>query len=167
VGYELYCALLEKTVRELKQLPPRDVVDVTIDLPVAAYFPEAYLPDMRTKIDLYRRLARIASEGELADLQLELNDRFGPPPAPVEELVELARLRVWAHRRRIDQIHLEGWYAVLTYADRTELEKLRDRSGGHLRVADERSAYLPLASEDPGAILARLKALLRQDADDS
>ena len=63
VGYELYCALLEKTVRELKQLPPRESVDVTIDLPVAAYFPEQYLPDMRTKIDLYRRLARIAGEG--------------------------------------------------------------------------------------------------------
>jgi transcription-repair coupling factor (superfamily II helicase) len=163
----LYCALLEKTVRELKQLPPRDVIDVTIDLPVAAYFPEAYLPDMRTKIDLYRRLARIASEGELEDFQLELSDRFGLPPEPVEELIELARLRVWAHRRKIDQIHLEGRYAVLTYADRAELEKLRDRSGGKLRVADERSAYLPLASEDPHAILARLKALLRLDADDS
>jgi transcription-repair coupling factor (superfamily II helicase) len=167
VGYELYCALLEKTVRELKQLPPRDVVDVTIDLPVAAYFPEAYLPDMRTKIDLYRRLARIASEGELEDFQLELNDRFGPQPEPVEELIELARLRVWAHRRKIDEIHLEGRYAVLTYADRAELETLRNRSDGKLRVADERSAYLPLASEDPRAILARLKALLRIDADDS
>jgi transcription-repair coupling factor (superfamily II helicase) len=167
VGYELYCALLEKTVRELKKLPPRDVVDVTIDLPVAAYFPATYLPDMRTKIDLYRRLARIASESELEDFHLELNDRFGPPPDPVEELLELARLRVWAHRRKIDQIHREGRYAVLTYADRSELEKLRDRSGGKLRVADERSAYLPLASEDPRSILARLKSLLRLEADDS
>ncbi len=163
VGYELYCALLEKTVRELKQLPPRDVVDVTIDLPVAAYFPESYLPDMRTKIDLYRRLARIAAESELEDFKLELSDRFGPLPAPVEELIELARLRVWAHRRKIDQVHLEGRYAVLTYADRGELEKLRTRSGGKLRVADERCAYLPLGSDDASTVLARLKALLRAE----
>ena len=122
VGYELYCALLEKTVRELKQLPPRESVDVSIDLPVAAYFPERYLPDMRTKIDLYRRLARIAGEAELDDFRAELADRFGELPPPVEQLIELARLRIWAHRRKIEAVHLEGKYAVLTYASRAELE---------------------------------------------
>jgi transcription-repair coupling factor (superfamily II helicase) len=161
VGYELYCALLEKTVRGLKKLPQRDVVDVTIDLPISAYFPEKYLPDMRTKIDLYRRLARIAVEAELDDLRAELSDRFGPPPEAVDELIELARLRVWAHRRRIDQVHLEGKYAVLTYSDRKELEKLIERSGGQLRVADTRSAYLPLGVDDASTALPRLKALLQ------
>jgi transcription-repair coupling factor (superfamily II helicase) len=168
VGYELYCSLLEKTVRELKQLPPREAVDVTIDLPVAAYFPERYLPDMRTKIDLYRRLARIAGEAELDEFERELADRFGSPPAPVLQLVELARLRIWAHRRRIDSVHLEGRYAVLAYSDSVELERLRSRSGGQLRVADARSAYLPLdgQADDAAAVLARLKSLLRPaDAD--
>jgi transcription-repair coupling factor (superfamily II helicase) len=162
VGYELYCALLDKTVRELKKQPQREVVDVTIDLPVAAYFPEQYLPDMRTKIDLYRRLARIANEADLDELKAELGDRFGPAPVEVDELIELARLRVWAHQRRIMAVHLEGKYAVLTYADRGELEKLRTHSGGKLRVADERSAYLPLSgSEEASMVLAVLKALLR------
>ncbi len=169
VGYELYCALLEKTVRELKKLPQRESVDVTIDLPITAYFPEQYLPDMRTKIDLYRRLARISVEAELDDLKAELGDRFGPVPEAVDELVELARLRLWAHRRRIDQVHLEGKYAVLTYADRQELGKLRERSEGQLRVADERSAYLPLGGieGDSAAVLARLKSLLRPAEADS
>jgi transcription-repair coupling factor (superfamily II helicase) len=169
VGYELYCALLEKTVRELKELPPRESVDVTIDLPVAAFFPEQYLPDMRTKIDLYRRLARIAVEAELEDFHAELGDRFGAPPEPVERLVELARLRIWAHQRRIEAVHLEGRYAVLTYASRPELEKLLARSGGKLRVADARSAYLPLEGEenDADAVLARLKSLLRPAGADS
>jgi transcription-repair coupling factor (superfamily II helicase) len=163
VGYELYCALLEKTVRELKQLPPREAVDVSIELPVAAYFPDRYLPDMRTKIDLYRRLARIANEPELEEFASELADRFGAVPPPVEQLIELARLRVWAHQRRIDSIHLEGKYAVLGYADRPQLQMLLARSGGELRVADERSAYLPLDGEaaDVEAVLSRLKSLLR------
>ncbi|HEX6960513.1 MAG TPA: transcription-repair coupling factor [Lacipirellula sp.] len=166
VGYELYCALLEKTVRELKQLPPRESVDVSIDLPVAAYFPERYLPDMRTKIDLYRRLARIAGEAELDDFRLELADRFGELPPPVEQLIELARLRIWAHRRKLEAVHLEGKYAVLTYSNRTELNRLVTRSGGQLRVADARSAYLPLDGQaaDPEAVLARLKSLLRPEA---
>jgi transcription-repair coupling factor (superfamily II helicase) len=141
-------------------------VDVSIDLPVIAYFPERYLPDMRTKIDLYRRLARIATEAELDDFRAELADRFGEAPSQVEQLVELARLRIWAYRRKLEAIHLEGKYAVLTYASRTELNRLIARSDGVLRVADARSAYLPLDGQaaDPEAVLARLKSLLRPEA---
>src|SRR5262249_14436960 len=97
VGYELYCALLEKAVRQLKRLPPRDSVDVLVDLPIGAYFPRQYVPDMRIKIDLYRRLSRFIKEKDLDEFRAELIDRFGPLPAPVEQLVLLARLRVWAH----------------------------------------------------------------------
>ena len=161
-------------MRELKQLPPREVVDVSIDLPMAAYFPERYLPDMRTKIDLYRRLARVTVEGELDDLRGELADRFGAVPEPVEQLLELARLRIWAHRRRVEGVHLEGKYAVLTYSAGANLEELRFRSGGKLRVADERSAYLPLEglplngqAGDVEAVLARLKSILRPREADS
>ncbi len=39
VGYEMYCALLERAVRQLKKLPPRESVDVNIDLPGEAYLP--------------------------------------------------------------------------------------------------------------------------------
>ena len=68
VGYELYCELLEKAVRQLKQLPPKPTVDVNIDLPGEAYLPRRYVPDMRLKIDLYRRLARVGTQEELDDL---------------------------------------------------------------------------------------------------
>ena len=163
VGYELYCALLEKAVRELKKLPPKESVDVSIDLPVAAYFPERYLPDMRTKIDLYRRLARIGTESDLDDLRAELADRFGEVPPPVEQLIELGRLRIWAHQHLLEAIHLEGKYAVLTYSNRGPLGRLVERSGGALRVADARSAYLVLGpdADDPDRVLSRLKSLLR------
>jgi transcription-repair coupling factor (superfamily II helicase) len=169
VGYELYCALLEKAVRELKKLPPKESVDVSVDLPVAAYFPERYLPDMRTKIDLYRRLARIGTESELDDLRAELADRFGEVPPPVEQLIELGRLRIWAHQHLLEAIHLEGKYAVLTYSNRGPLSRLVERSNGSLRVADARSAYLVLGpdADDPDRVLSRLKSLLRPIASDS
>ena len=163
VGYELYCALLEKAVRQLKQLPPQESADVSIDLPLGAYFPRQYMGDMRTKIDLYRRLARIVTEEELEDLRVELADRFGPIPAAVEQLMELARLRIWAHSWKIDSIHVEGPYVVLGYSDRQKLETLVGRDGGRLRVADDRSAYLPMGKgvRDIQVVLDELKSLLR------
>jgi len=165
VGYELYCALLEKAVRELKNMPPQDAVDVSIDLPISAYFPRQYVTDMRTKIDLYRRLGRIASETELEDLRSELADRFGPVPAAVEQLIEQQRLRIWAHRWQIRSIHLEGQYAVLGYADRQKIAELVDRSDRRLRIADAHGAYLPLGKElsDIEAVLAAVESLLRPE----
>ncbi len=63
VGYELYCELLEQAVRKLKQLPPKVTLDVNIDLPGRGLHSRArYVPDMRLKIDLYRRVARLASD---------------------------------------------------------------------------------------------------------
>ena len=166
VGYELYCALLEKAVRELKNLPPQETVDVSIDLPVSAYFPRQYVADMRTKIDLYRRLTRIATESELEDLRAELADRFGPVPAAVDQLLQQQRLRIWAHQWQIRSLHQEGKYAVLGYADRQKVGDLVHRSSGKLRIADAHSAYLPLGKQltDAEEILGAMESLLRPNS---
>ncbi|MBN1590266.1 MAG: transcription-repair coupling factor [Pirellulales bacterium] len=163
VGYELYCQILERAVRLLKQLPPKESVDVDVDLPTRAYIPQKYVPEGRAKIDLYRRLARVANYDELADFRGELNDRFGPPPAPLEEMLSVAELRIAAHRWGIRSIHLEDGYAVFRYGRRERIEKLAAASRGQLRVVDAQSAYLPLDKDirESGQILARIKSLLQ------
>ncbi|MEX0977545.1 MAG: transcription-repair coupling factor [Pirellulales bacterium] len=147
VGYELYCELLEQAVRRLKQLPPKVTVDVSVDLPCEAYIPRTYVPDMRLKIDLYRRIARLATIAEWDDLSAELADRFGPAPAQVERMLMLAKLRIWAHAWQIESIHLEEGYVVFGYAQRRRIEQLARVSEGRLRIVDDKSAYLPLAKD--------------------
>src|SRR5207249_10627667 len=61
VGYELYCQLLENAVRQLKNQPSRAPLEVTVDLPWAAYLPRDYVPGQRLRIEVYRRLARVRS----------------------------------------------------------------------------------------------------------
>ena len=164
VGYELYCELLEQTVRKLKRLPPKVVVDVNVDLPGEAYIPRRYVPDMRLKIDLYRRMARVATMDDLADLTAELIDRFGPPPETTDRLLSLAELRILAHRWRVDSIHLEEGFVVFRYTDRPLIEQLAKASGAKLRVVDGRSAYLPISKglTNHDSIFAVAKALLRK-----
>jgi transcription-repair coupling factor (superfamily II helicase) len=162
VGYELYCSLLEQAVQQLKHMPPKVSVEVDVDLPAEAYIPRNYVPDMRLKIDLYRRLARVATAAELADFRGELLDRFGPPPVPVESLLTVASLRIAAHQWQIDTIHLEDQYAVFTYTSARRIRELAEQSGGRLRVVDGRSAYLPLNERvpSPETIFAAVKSLL-------
>jgi transcription-repair coupling factor (superfamily II helicase) len=162
VGYELYCSLLEHAVRQLKRMPPKVSVEVDVDLPAEAYIPRSYVPDMRLKIDLYRRLARVATAAELADFRGELLDRFGPPPPPVESLLAVASLRIAAHQWQIDTIHLEDQYAVFTYTSARRIRELAEQSGGRLRVVDGRSAYLPLNERvpTPESVFRTVKSLL-------
>jgi transcription-repair coupling factor (superfamily II helicase) len=162
VGYELYCELLEKTVRALQNLPPRDRVEVNLDLPGEAYLPRRYVADMRHKIDLYRRLSRVSTQAELDDLATEMVDRFGPRPDVVDRLLRRMELRVLAHRWGIESIHLEEKFVVFGYSDRMKIERLAKRMKDRFRIVDQKSAYVPLpAGKADADLLAEfIKSLL-------
>ncbi len=165
VGYELYCELLERAVRKLKHMSPKERVDVNLDLPGQAFLPRSYVPDMRLKIDLYRRLARVASEAELTDFQAELADRFGPPPEEAQRLIRVMLIRLLAQRWSIHSMHLEDAYVVCGYHLRTQAERLEQLSKKRLRVVDSRSAYVTLKVDphDADGILQQLESLLRAE----
>ena len=136
---------------------------MTVDLPGEAHFPREYVDDMRTKIDLYRRLTRISSDVDLEQFQAELTDRFGPPPAPVLRLLSLAELQIDAAVWQIHAIHREDRFVVLSYSNRPRIEHLARLSRKRLRVVDDEQAYLTLSRQDISAdeIIAAVKSVLR------
>jgi transcription-repair coupling factor (superfamily II helicase) len=116
VGFDLYLRWLEETVRALRgqgaaeQPPPPDVV---LDRP--AHLPDGYVPDDDVKLDLYRRLARTATSGEIDGLRDELRERFGPLPAMAETLLDMARLRVMGAALGLQNVLVRGDEARLTF----------------------------------------------------
>jgi transcription-repair coupling factor (superfamily II helicase) len=116
VGVDLYLRLLEETVRSLRgegkavAFPPPDVL---LDRP--AFLPEGYVEDDAAKLDLYRRLARSQSSGEIEGLGAEMADRFGRPPDAAEALVALAHLRVLGERLGIETVLVRGDEARLMF----------------------------------------------------
>jgi transcription-repair coupling factor (superfamily II helicase) len=148
IGYELYCDLLEHAVRQLKKLPPKTSIEVDVDLPGEGFIPRSYVPDMRLKIDLYRRLGRVTNRQELDDFRGELVDRFGPPPPMMQHLLTLAEIRIAAHQWRITSMHLEDGFVVFRYAVPRLIRQLAAVVRERLRVVDGQSAYLPLENGD-------------------
>jgi transcription-repair coupling factor (superfamily II helicase) len=163
VGYEFYCQLLENAVRQIKQLPRQLAVDVDLDLPGTAYIPDEYVPDIRLKIDLYRRVRRVAHAEDVAELRKEFLDRFGPMPPPVKWLLELVELRLDATIWQISGIHVEEQDLIFDFTDRRRIEQLAKRSQGRLRVVDDRHAYCRLKNDRPSPAmwLAAAKSVLR------
>ena len=110
----------------------------------------------------------VADEEELVEFLAELDDRFGTPPPEVDQLAELAKLRIWAHRRGLASVHLEDRYAVFSAPKAVAIHNLREHSRGRVRVADPQSGYLPLPNLvhdgkalDAAAVLAAIKSLLQ------
>ena len=163
IGYELYCQLLENAVRRLKNQPPREVRHVNVDLPITAFFPGSYIPPGRHKIEVYRRMSQIASSAELTAFREELRDRFGPLPTEAEWLCEIKELQLLAWGWRIDELHLEGKFAVFGYRNSRRLRDLLLIHGTRLRVVDTRNAYYLLndAQAEATTILAELKSVLQ------
>ena len=96
VGYDMYLRLLEEAAGELTGTPAAERTECTADILVSAGLPQSYIPDAGTRVDLYRRIALIRSEEDYLDLQDELIDRFGDPPAPALNLLSIALLRARA-----------------------------------------------------------------------
>jgi len=163
VGYELYCQLLENAVRTLQKQPPKVRLEVDINLPGDAFLPQEYVPDLRLKIDLYRRLSRVSTYDELGDFRAELVDRFGEPPRPVARLLDLTELKMDAALWRISMIYAEGEFVVLRYDDRPRIEQLVRQHQTKLRLVDEQSVYLPLPHDltDKDRLWRIVKSVLR------
>src|SRR4029078_1825335 len=92
--------------------------------------------------DVYRKFSRVETIDHLEELIGELRDRFGPIPAPAQNLVELKRLQLLAQKWQIDDIHLEANFVVFGYRNPKRIGELAALSGDRLRIVDGRSAYL-------------------------
>jgi transcription-repair coupling factor (superfamily II helicase) len=116
VGFDLYLRWLEETVRSLRgqgvaEAPPPP--EVVLDRP--AHLPDGYVPDDDVKLDLYRRLARAATSGEIDGLRDELRERFGPLPIMAQTLLDMARLRVMGAALGLQNVLVRGDEARLTF----------------------------------------------------
>jgi transcription-repair coupling factor (superfamily II helicase) len=119
VGFDLYVRLVGEAVADYRaqisgESPPVEPAEVRVDLPVDAHLPHDYVPGERLRMEAYRKVASIA--GNSADdmdrsvqaVLDELTDRYGAPPAPVLNLLAVARFRAAMRSLGITEVSLQG-----------------------------------------------------------
>ena len=103
------------------------------------------------------------ANGLCRQLRGELIDRFGSPPAPAQRMLSLAALKIDAAAWQIREIRREEGYVVFIYDDVGRIRQLVELQTRPLRIADGRSAYLPVKGNDTGPddLLEVVQSVLR------
>ena len=146
VGFDLYTEMLAEAVEDLRasherrapEPQPHETRDalraVVIDLPLASYVPESYVPDIEGRLALYQRVAGLRSVEEVETLALETEDRFGPLPEALANLLAIVRLRIVGAASGIGAIRIDGDEVLITSEGRPFGERVLPRLPSGVRL---------------------------------
>jgi transcription-repair coupling factor (superfamily II helicase) len=144
VGFEMYCRLLDQTIREMKGEAPRPESRAQINLGVDIKIPEESIPDFNERLVLYKRISTAPGDEELARIQDEIRDLYGDVPPQAVNLVALASLRLEADRLGVRAIDCAAGRVQIRFAEGAPVSP-----EGLVRVASAR----PGASLSPQGVL--------------
>ena len=153
VGFHLYTRLLAEAVQQLKGekgfksrveklLSVKSIRPlVNVELPISVNIPSDYVQDDSLRLKLYRRIADISNEDDIRLIIEEFDDRFGPPPEEVINLLYQLRVKLKAEKCDLSSISIEGKYISLKYPPLTEEHKQRELLDLGKRIRRGKNAY--------------------------
>ncbi len=129
IGFTMYAELLARAVKAIRtgklDDAPFGQTACEIDLGVGSLIPDDYIPDVHTRLTLYKRIAEAADETALRELKVEMIDRFGLLPPAAERLFESAELRVQAQALGLSRIRAGSRTLTLDFGPRPDIDPAR------------------------------------------
>ena len=104
VGYDTYCNLLDEVIKEMQGTVVQPEIDVQIDLDATCYIPDTYISDSSQKIEIYQDIALCKNEEDIQNVIDEMIDRFGNMPSEIENLLEIARIKILCKKLKISKV---------------------------------------------------------------
>ncbi|MCC6574335.1 MAG: transcription-repair coupling factor [Planctomycetes bacterium] len=144
IGYDLYCRLLERSVRKLKNQPVGPDIDTSLELGLDLQLPQKYVAAPRQRLEVHRKLARIRTPQQAEDLKRELTDRFGQPPGVIDTMLMAALVRARLSALGVLSIAVADGYLRLRSVAAPLTQKKLSAGSGSFRVLDEQTLALPL-----------------------
>jgi transcription-repair coupling factor (superfamily II helicase) len=127
VGFDLYIRLVGEAVAEYRGDNTEPEPEMRIELSVAAHLPTDYVESERLRLEMYKRIAEVRSDADIAAVLAELTDRYGRPPEEVVNLLEVAKFRLVARSAGITEVVSAGNFIRFGPADLLDSKALRLR----------------------------------------
>ena len=170
IGFSLYMEMLEQAVEALKRGEQPDTSKPLsggpeVNLRIPALIPEDYLPDVFTRLGLYKRIAACKNREQLDALQVEMIDRFGLLPIQVKYLIEVTALRQRAAAMGIEKIDAGGQSGRLLFSDRTGVDpltivKLVQSAPGRYKLEGATGLKFSVDADGPGERIDAVNEML-------
>ena len=127
VGFDLYVRLVGEAVAEFRgdEGGGQSEAEMKVELPIDAHLPHDYVPSERLRLEMYKRLAEVRSDEDVAQIREELLDRYGEPPSAVASLLEVARFRARARRAGLTDVTIQGRFVRFAPVELPESGTLR------------------------------------------
>ncbi|MDF4024196.1 transcription-repair coupling factor [Luteibacter sp. PPL201] len=129
IGFGLYTELLDRAVRALRsgKVPDFDLTsehETEVELHLPALIPDDYLPDVHTRLTLYKRIASARDDDGLRELQVEMIDRFGLLPDQTKCLFAVAQLKLMATPLGIRKVDFGANGGRVTFRDKPDIDPM-------------------------------------------
>ena len=131
IGFTLYMEMLEQTVSSIKsgkniQTPIKlEPSNIDVNLHIPALIPDTYIPDVHTRLTLYKRLANITDEQGFNELQVEMIDRFGLLPEEVKHLIRVTQIKLQAESLGIAKINANAQQGKVEFSATPTVDPLK------------------------------------------
>lgn len=158
VGFDLYTKILKEAISNLKgeELDFRESVEPEIKLPINAFIPEDYIPDVSERLLIYQRFSGFEDPAEAPELVEELADRYGKVPQEVTELSKLMQLRSYLRIWGIVKLELNTTRLLLSFHPKASIDGAKV-----IELARSKNSGLKLPKNDSLAL--ELGELPRED----
>jgi transcription-repair coupling factor (superfamily II helicase) len=165
VGYDMYCKLLDEVVKEMQGEEVVEEIDVQIDLNVSSYIPDEYIDNPSYKIEIYQNIALCRSEEDIQNVTDEILDRFGTMPKEIENLLEVARIKMLAREAFVLKINQKQENVVFHFEkDKFNVEcidKLMKIYRNRIKFSPATDPYITFKISDVKNILTEIQDFLK------
>jgi len=117
VGYDMYLKLLDQVIKNMQGIEIKEDIEISIDINVSAYIPDEFIQSGSAKIEMYQNIALCKTREDIEDVIDEIIDRYGKFPKEVENLLEIAEIKILCERLGIIKVLDKKDKIILTYKD--------------------------------------------------
>ena len=130
IGFNLYNDLLDRAVKALKagkvpDLDPRTQSRTTVELGAPALIPDDYLPDVHSRLILYKRIASAPTQQALDELRVEMIDRFGLLPEPTKNLFSVTRVKLIAQSLGVRKLDMNAKGGRMVFEQKPNIDPMK------------------------------------------
>jgi transcription-repair coupling factor (superfamily II helicase) len=167
VGIDLYTEMMEEAMAELRGEEVAREPDIQINLRASAFIPEDYIQDVSLRLAAYKEISGAASDEELNRIAEDLNDRYGPLPEPLSNLLEIMRIKIAAKPFMVSRIDAGSAFVNITFAEdaRVPPDKvmaLLRKNKGKVRLIPEYTLQVAIPDQSLRTVSDSVKKCLQE-----